>query len=115
MINRNTGSGYSIITQDIYLQSGTDLQIGSAWFSKTSTTLEGNRVIVSETTVTDYNIYLVNTAGYVTMASSTLSSSNVEMIRYHVELSGTYKIIVYQSGNMHENNTNDWVYLHYNY
>lgn len=47
-----------------------------------------NIIIVSETTVTDYNIYLVNTAGYVTMASSTLSSSNVEMIRYHVELSG---------------------------
>ena len=106
-------------TQEIYLQSGTDVQIASAWFAKTSTTMDHSIPVVSEILVTDYNIYLVNTTlgnttDYVTVASSTLSNSNIEMIRYHAELSGTYRIIVYQAGNMHENNTSDWVYLNYN-
>ena len=130
LLNSNTCSTFentvsstsnTVFSQNLYLNAGRELQIALAWLVETSapepaTNSNGDTVsIVSEITLADYDIYLVNTSGgSVDVASSALSFSNVELIRFSSELSGFYRIEVYQIGDSTLAGHTDELTLSYN-
>ena len=110
--NTSSSSGVLFYSEDIYLSSGQELQVALAWFVGIVESTDGT---VSNVYLTDYDIYLINTMGNVTMASSTLTDSNSELIRYEAELSGNYRIEVWQVSAKHYDNNADMLNLTYNH
>ena len=72
------------------LRKGDELQVAISWLvTATSTAANGMTV-----TCLDYDLVIEGPDGNI-KASSILSSSNVELIRYKAETGGTYTIKVY--------------------
>ena len=103
--NTNLTAGYQVGSQNVYLSSGTELQIGLAWLA--SATLSGNNVYL-----TNYDLYLYDSYGAL-VASSTLTNSSVELIRYTATTAGTYTMVVYQSGSKTSTIGAETIYLTY--
>lgn len=59
--------------------------------------------------VTDYDLRIYDPSG--DLVSSTLTSSNVELVRLTAEETGTYRIVLYQWGSLNENVDGDWISL----
>ena len=62
--------------------------------------------------VTNYDLYVYDPNGE--NITSTLTSSNVEMLRIPISTTGTYRIVVYQVENMNEDVSGDYISLAYN-
>ncbi len=94
-MNSETESSIGIVSEPIYLVAGTEIQIGLAWLARTDGYIdEYGRIHYSETDVTDFDLYLVTSSGDTIIESSTLTDSNIEMIRFTIVTTGTYRIEV---------------------
>ena len=102
--------GKRVITLSEYLSAGTNIQIGLAWLVTIYSEVEGEEEIC----VTDYDLQMFDSSGNI-MHSSTLSKSNVEMLRISISKNDTYKIVVYQWSEMSQNVDMDWMAITYTY
>ena len=103
--NTNTAPKTEIISKELTLTAGTEIQIALSWLATADAT---NETVY----VTDYDIYLYNAAG-TRVITSTLSRTNVEMLRYIVPTTGTYRIVAFQFDLMNSNINQDWISLTY--
>ena len=88
--NNNSTAGVEILSQDIYLNAGEDINIALSWLVPVDSTPTSS----SDIYMTDYDLYLYNPSGY-KVALSALNR-NTEFIRTTAAISGTYRIVVYQ-------------------
>lgn len=95
------------LSRQIQLNQGTEIQVGLAWLVTANTDDE-------EVYVTNYDLAIINSSGRI-IASSRLTLSNVEMLRYTVETTDTYTIVARQFGDINSNNSGDWISLVYNF
>ena len=111
--NTNSSSGTEIRSYSVSLSAGDDIQIALAWLidvkssAYTSGTITANHIYV-----TDYDIYLYDPYGNV-VDTSQLEKGNVELIRWTVTSSGTYRIGIYQASAKNSNNSGDPISLTY--
>ncbi len=101
--NKNKTSNTTIITEQVHLTAGTEIQVGLSWLVTADTS---NQEIYN----TDYDLRLITPSGATVLSSL---SSNVELIRYSVPDTGTYTIIVLQKGEMDETISGDRINLSY--
>ena len=66
--------------------------------------------------ITNYDLHIYDSNNMLIASSSSISSlNNVELIRFKASVAGTYRVVVYQYGTHHANNSRDWLSLTYNY
>ncbi len=107
--NSNSTAGVEIMSQNVYLNAGDDIYIALSWLvSADSTPTSGSDIYL-----TDYDLRLYYPSG--SLAATSLLNSNTEFIRTTVAVSGTYRIVVYQYGNMNSNINSDFLSLVYFY
>lgn len=97
-----------LLSVEMSLQEGADLQVGLAWLV-TAINTSSTDISISDVYVTDYDLRIYAPSG--TLVSSTLVYSNVELVRLTAEETGTYRIVVYQWGSINENVEGDWISL----
>ncbi|MBO5023127.1 MAG: S8 family serine peptidase [Clostridia bacterium] len=112
--NTNSQSGVEIISENVYMNAGDEIQIGLMWLiANGNFTDDGNYdKWVSGAYLTNYNLRLYDPYGNL-IASSNLIPSNVELIRKTVSTTGTYRIVAYQNSNKNAYNPNDPISLSY--
>ena len=113
-INTNVYSGYQVGTQNVYLNSGTEIQIGMNWLASVNgAEINGNISIEPDDIyLTNYDLYLYDPYG-ILVASSTLINSSTELIRYTATTSGMYRIVAYQNGARTTTISADEIYVTY--
>lgn len=96
----------TVISRNVYLTAGAELQVGLAWLAIAD---------LNPTTVyvTNYDLYVYGPNGG--NITSTLTSSNVEMLRIPITTTGTYRIVVYQAEDINVDVSGDYISLAYNY
>ena len=62
--------------------------------------------------LTDYNLKVYDPYGYL-LYETTLIANNVEMVRVTLPGSATYRVVIYQEGEIHEDNSGDYLCLSY--
>jgi len=100
------------LTLELNLTAGMDFQAALAWMAypvNTSTT----GISISQVILTDYDLRVYGPSNQ--LYSSALGNSNVEMVRFAVEETGTYRIVLRQYGNKPDNSGDDCVVLSYDF
>lgn len=89
-------AGAEVYSKNVYVNSGVEIQIALAWLIGAVHTefVNENGGIKY---VTDYDLYLCDSAGNV-ISKSMYSNSNTELIRYQIAVAGYYRIFVVQYG-----------------
>lgn len=105
--NTNFSSGVEIQSHSIYLTAGDNIQVALAWLIDIKSSAYESGVITDNYIyVTDYDLYLYDSNNN-PVAYSRLRKGNVELIRWATTLSGVYRIVAYQAGYKHLNNSGD--------
>ncbi|MBQ8288584.1 MAG: S8/S53 family peptidase [Clostridia bacterium] len=113
-MNSETTSTIGIVSEPIYLVAGTEIQISLAWLARTDGYVDkSGNIHYSETDVTDFDLYLTTSQGGDVIAWSSLLDSNVEMIRYTVETTGTYWIEVDLNDSIDDTDKYELLYITY--
>ena len=87
--------------------------MSAAWLVSTNGSTSGTGgQCANEIYVTDYDLLVYNSQGTL-VAYSELFDNNVEMIRYNVTSSDTYRIVVRQWSSIHPNNDGDYIAISY--
>jgi hypothetical protein len=90
------------------------LQVAVAWLAKVEGTVSEYSISnVTDIYLTDYDLYIYDSYGNI-IAESSLTDSNLEMIRIDIAFSGTYNIVVEQWSTQDPDNQYDYVALTYN-
>jgi len=103
--NTNSTPRTEIISKELTLTAGTEIQIALSWLVTADAT---NETVY----VTDYDLYLYNSTG-TRVVTSSLTRTNVEMLRYIVPTTETYRIVAFQFSPMNSNVDQDWISLTY--
>lgn len=110
---RYAGSASSdFLTLELNLTAGMNFQAALAWMSypvNASTT----GISISQVILTDYDLRIYSPSNQ--LYASQLGDSNVEMVRFTVEETGTYRIVLRQYGNKSDDSGDDTVVLSYNF
>jgi len=113
-ITYNTHTNPIVWTQYIYLEQGQEIQVGLSWLVSTVPSSSSNE---GELYLTDYNLYLFDPSDpdFTGMAPATsqLTNSNVEMLRYTATVDGVYVVRIYRFLTMNANNQTDYISLAY--
>lgn len=92
-VPEGSSAGQLVTAILLSLKKGEELQVGLAWYMYVT---PGS----SAGYITNYNIMVYNASGEL-VASSTISNfSNVEMVRYTAEATGSYTVKIYQISSM---------------
>ena len=105
--NTNATAKTKVISKNVYLSAGTEVQIGLGWLVTVDLDEE-------EVYVTDYDLRIYDSSGNL-VKSTYLTNTNIEMIRTSITSSGTYTIVAYQYGTMNDNVNIDWMSLTISY
>ncbi len=92
-VNESPYNASGLISKPMYIPAGTEVQIALSWLAVTSGGSE-TATSVTGVSVHDYDLHLTTSAGGTPVASSTLTDSNVEFIRFTIPTSQTYWIEV---------------------
>ncbi len=104
----------NVYTKTLNLNAGDNLQVAFAWSPFVCGSETNGTFTTSSVSITNFNLYLYD-ASNTLVASSTLGlQNNVELMRYVVDTSGTYKIVVRLNGSFATGNDGDWISLHCN-
>lgn len=102
-----------VFSLNVHVSSGKELQVSAAWLVSTNGSTSGTGgQCANEIYVTDYDLLVYNSQGTL-VAYSELFDNNVEMIRYNVTSSDTYRIVVRQWSSIHPNNDGDYIAISY--
>jgi len=105
--NTNTISQTEIISEEVELTAGTEIQIALSWL--VTVNISSQNVYC-----TDYHIKLYGSSGSeASLVDSCMTDTNVQFIRYTVPFTNTYRIAVYQDSAMNSNVTADFISLTY--
>ncbi len=99
--NSNTTIGAEITSLTVHLNAGDKIRIGLSWSVDTNSVSTQGAGGYNATTVylNDYNLLLYNPDD-VLVSASTLTDSNIELIRHTASESGIYRMVVVQASNM---------------
>ncbi len=94
-----------VISREISLEAGTELQVGLSWL--VTVDVENQKVYRG-----NYDVHLYNSSGSI-VKNSDQERTNVDMFRYSVPTTGTYRLVVYQMSPMNRNVSEDRIALVY--
>lgn len=107
--HHSTGSALSeVVGFEMSLTKGQDIQVALSWLAFAQR-LDMNLLSIKKVHVTDYDLRIYQPSGNYT--SSSLTLTNVEMLRYTAPESGSYRIVIYQWGERDKDNYGDWMSL----
>ena len=91
------------------LTAGTEVQIGLAWIA-----VYYSRDEQRDAHITNYDLKVLDSSGD-TIFSSTLTDSNIELVRFTVPRDDRYQFWIYQTEAINPCVVEDWIALSYNY